>query len=190
MAGWAEGRWERNYWESKRDAEDHVRHAGFPTYSILRPAFMMDNFAIPKAQWMFPDLAEGKILTAVEPGTPMVLIAAEDIGQVVAAAIADPHRFKGQTIEIAGDLLTLPQIASILTEIKGATVSAWTLDQAILVGRGQHPGWVQSQQWMNVVNYPARPAIMETLGIAPTRFADWAARHADQIFPPCRNSVS
>jgi hypothetical protein len=80
MAGWVEGRWERNYWESKRDAEDHVRHAGFPTYSILRPAFMMDNFAIPKAQRMFPDLAEGKILTAIEPETPMVLIAAEDIG--------------------------------------------------------------------------------------------------------------
>jgi uncharacterized protein YbjT (DUF2867 family) len=189
MAGWVEGRWERNYWESKRDAEDHVRHAGFPTYSILRPAFMMDNFAVPKAQWMFPDLAEGKILTAIEPETPMVLIAAEDIGRVVAAAITDPDRFGGRTMELAGDMLTLPRIAAILTDVKGAAISAHTLDQAILVGRGQHAGWVQSQQWMNVVNYPARPAEMQALGIAPTRFADWATRHADRIFP-CRNGVS
>ncbi|WP_336971018.1 NmrA/HSCARG family protein [Sphingobium aromaticiconvertens] len=190
MAGWAEGRWERNYWESKRDAEDHVRHADFPTYSILRPAFMMDNFAIPKAQWMFPDLFEGKILTAIEPETPMVLIAAEDIGRVVAAAIVDPDRFGGRTIELAGDLLTLPRIASILTELKGMMVRARTLDPATLVERGQHAGWVQSQQWMNVVNYPARPADMEALGIAPTRFTDWVARHADQIFPPSRNDIS
>lgn len=183
MAGWAEGRWERNYWESKRDAEDYVRDGGFPTYSILRPAFMMDNFAVPKAQWMFPDLAEGRILTAIEPETPMILIAAEDIGRVVAAAIADPDRFAQQTIELAGDLLTLPRIASILTELRGATVSAHTLDPAILVERGQHAGWVQSQQWMNVVNYPARPADLEVLGIIPARFADWAARHVKQIFP-------
>src|SRR5205085_8999701 len=44
MPGWAEGRWGRNYWESKADVEDMVRAAGFPVHTILRPAFMMENF--------------------------------------------------------------------------------------------------------------------------------------------------
>ncbi|WP_172438684.1 NmrA/HSCARG family protein [Sphingobium yanoikuyae] len=183
MSGWSEGRWERNYWESKADVEDMVRTAGFPVHTVLRPAFMMDNFAMPKAGWMFPDLAGGKILTAVSPETPIVLVAAEDIGQTAAAAIRQPMRFAGAVIELAGELLTLPSIAAILTAISGATVAALTCNADSLIARGQHHGWVQTQQWMNVVNYPARPAMMMHWGLAPTRFADWAARHAYAL--PC-----
>lgn len=181
MAGWNEGRWSRNYWESKADAEDIVRRAGFPLHTILRPAFMMDNFAAPKAAWMFPDLSRGEILTAVAADTPMVLIAAADIGEAAAAAMAEPDRFAGQAIELAGDLRTLPQVAAILAEVKGAPVAARTLDAETLVARGQNPGWVETQEWMNVVNYPARPEAMRQWGLTSTSFTDWARRHAAAI---------
>lgn len=181
MAGWNEGRWERNYWESKRDAEDAVRKAGFATHVILRPAFMMDNFATPKAHWMFPDLADGALLTAVRPETKLVLIAADDVGRVAAEAIENPSRFDGEILELAGDLLTLPEIAAVLSRVKARPVTARTMEARQLIERGQHAGWVETQQWMNLVNYPARPAMMEALGMAPVRFADWAVRHADRI---------
>ncbi|SCW60495.1 Uncharacterized conserved protein YbjT, contains NAD(P)-binding and DUF2867 domains [Sphingobium faniae] len=181
MTGWAEGRWEPNYWESKADAETMVRDAGFPFHTILRPAFMMDNFAMPKAAWMFPDLAEGAIRTAVAPDTPMVLVAAEDIARTACAAFDAPDAFTGQAIELAGDLLTPPQIAAAIATVKGMAVVAETWDAETLIARGQHDGWVRTQQWMNIVNYPARPEEMRDRGIEPTRFADWARRHADII---------
>lgn len=181
MAGWAEGRWEPNYWESKEDVEAMVRDGGFPFHTILRPAFMMDNFAMPKAAWMFPDLAEGAIRTAIAADTPMVLIAAEDIARAACAAFDAPDAFTGQAIELAGDLLTPSQIAAVIATVKGVDVIAETWDAETLIARGQHDGWVRTQIWMNIVNYPARPAEMRNRGIEPTRFADWARRHADMI---------
>jgi len=181
MAGWAERRWDCNYWESKADVEDAARAAGFPACTILRPAFMMENFAQPKAVFMFPDLARRAILTAIAPETRMPLIAADDIGAAAALALAEPERFAGAAIELAGDWLTLGEVADILGRIKGVTITARTLPPADLVARGQHAGWVESQQWQNVVGYPARPAMMEALGLKPIRFADWAGAHADTI---------
>lgn len=181
MAGWAEGRWERNYWESKEDVEAMVRDAGFPACTILRPAFMMDNFAMPKAAWMFPDLAEGAIRTAVAPNTPMVLIAAEDIARMACAAFAAPVRFAGQAIELAGDILTLPDVAAAIASAKDVDVTAETWEAEALIARGQHRGWVDTQRWMNVVNYPAHPDEMRQWGVEPTRFSDWARRHAESI---------
>lgn len=181
MAGWSEGRWDRNYWESKADAEQIMRAADFPVLTILRPAFMMENFAQPKAQWMFPDLTNGAILTAIQAETSLVLVAAEDIGQAAAAAVEQPDRFAGLELELAGDLMTLPRIAATLSAIRGVPITTRTLDIDSLIARGQHRGWVQTQQWMNVVNYPARPEMMERWGLEPTSFAHWARRHADII---------
>lgn len=181
MEGWNADRWERNYWESKADVEAMVRDAGFPVHTILRPAFMMDNFAMPKAAWMFPDLDKGAIRTAVEPETPMVLVAADDIAQAALAAIEAPDRFAGQAIELAGDLQTLPQIAAILSTVAVKRVDTFTCDADSLITRGQHRGWVETQQWMNIVNYPARPQEMLAWGLTPTLFADWARRHTDVI---------
>lgn len=181
MEGWDEGRWARNYWESKRDAEAIVRDSGCPRHVILRPAFMMENFAMPKAGWMFPDLAAGELVTALDPETKMVLVAAGDIGAVARAAIERPDLFQGRALELAGDLLTLPEIAAILSRVKGRRVLARTMAAEQVVRRGQHAGWVETQQWMNSVNYPARPQEMAACGVTPTSFENWAESHADAI---------
>jgi len=181
MAGWAEGRWDRNYWESKADVEDAARGAGFPACTILRPAFMMENFARPKAAFMFPDLARREILTAIAAETRMPFVAAQDVGAAAALVLAGPARFDGAAIELAGDWLTLDAVAAILGRLKGVTIAVRALPPAELVARGQHAGWVESQQWQNAVGYPARPDMMRAIGLAPTRFADWAAAHADSV---------
>ncbi|GGC02885.1 hypothetical protein GCM10011494_21740 [Novosphingobium endophyticum] len=181
MPGWAEGRWARNYWESKADVEAMVRDAGFPVHSILRPAFMMENFALPKAAWMFPDLAQGRIMTAIAPETRIALIAAGDIGAAVVAVLAEPNAFGGQPLEMAGDWLSPPEIAVILARVTGRGVVASTLDAATLIERGQNPGWVETQIWMNSVGYPARPAMMGAVGLVPTCFAAWAQSAAATI---------
>ncbi|ATE63971.1 NmrA family NAD(P)-binding protein [Rhizorhabdus dicambivorans] len=181
MAGWAEGRWEPNYWRSKADAEALVREAGFASHTLLRPAFMMENFAEPKAGSMFPDLQQGRILTATEPDTRIALVAADDIGAAAALAIAEPARFNGAAIELAGDHLTLGEVAAAIGAARGVPIIAETRGYDELVLRGQHDGWVRTQLWLNVVGYPARPAQMEAIGLHPISFAEWLHGHCDAI---------
>lgn len=45
--GWQEQRWDMHYWESKAYTEDLVRRAGFAYWTLLKPAFFMDNFTRP-----------------------------------------------------------------------------------------------------------------------------------------------
>lgn len=178
MTGWNEGRWSRNYWESKADAEAIAGDAGFRHLTILRPAFMMENFVAQKASGMFPDLASGEIVTAVEPESRIALVAADDIAAAVSMAIRDPDRFAGEPVELAGDWLTLPEVAQVLSSAGFGEIAARTASRAELIERGQFAGWVETQEWMNVVGYPARPEAMLSCGLVPTRFADWAQRQA------------
>lgn len=60
-----------------------------------------------------PVLAGGELVVslAVRPELPMQLIAVRDIGAFAAIAFDRPDQFLGRTVEIAGDVLTPPQIA-------------------------------------------------------------------------------
>ena len=64
---WASGYWSQKYWNDKWHVEQAVRQAGFAAWTVLRPAFMMDNFARPKSAYMFPHLKHGEIATALHP---------------------------------------------------------------------------------------------------------------------------
>jgi uncharacterized protein YbjT (DUF2867 family) len=180
-AGWDAGRWDRNYWESKADVEDMVRSAGFDFYTILKPAFMMENFTRPKADFMFPDLLDDGLVTALTPDTNLNLVAADDVGRVTAAAVLDPERFSGAEIELGGDNLTMAEIATILSAATGRSITATSMSAAEVIARGQFPGWVSSQEWQVAVGYPATPADAKVFGITPLTLAEWATRNAERI---------
>jgi len=57
----------------------------------------------------------GTLATAIKPETPMPFIAVDDIGVFVALAFDNPDAYLGKTIEIAGDVLTPPQLAATLS---------------------------------------------------------------------------
>lgn len=174
MPGWAEGRWNRAYWEGKWKAEQAAWESGVPCITIFKPAFMMENFVHPKARSMFPDLAQGQILTAVTPQTRIPMIAAADIGAFAAHAFADPERYSGKSIDLAGDRPTLPEIAEILSNVTGNTVTARTLTRDQLIARGQFGGWVDMQIWFNEIGYPASPETSAEYGVPLTSFSAWA----------------
>jgi uncharacterized protein YbjT (DUF2867 family) len=56
---------------------------------------------------------------AVRPELPMQLIAVDDIGAFAAIAFDRPDRFAGRTLEIAGDVLTPPEIAETFGRVCG-----------------------------------------------------------------------
>lgn len=181
FAGWDEDRWFRGYWESKAAVNDLVRAAGFPHWTILKPAFMMDNFILPKVQGMFPQVRNGVLQTAMTADTRLDLIAAEDVGRFAAAAFADPRRFDRQAIPLASESLTMKQVADVLATVSNHTVIARSLDPAEMVRLGANPGLVSSQEWASVEGYQVDIASLTRWAIPLMSFEAWLRRHKDRL---------
>lgn len=164
--GYAEGRWATVYWESKAAIEAAVREAGFKHWTILKPGFFMENL---------PYLLMGdRIVTAYEPDVGLQMIAVQDIGEAAAAAIADPERFHGVSLELASDIKTMPQTAEILSAAWGRTITAPTLTVPEVIAMGVMEGMAQAHIWQNEVGQPARPEFARELGLPLTDLATWA----------------
>jgi uncharacterized protein YbjT (DUF2867 family) len=174
VEGWAEGRWKshEDYWENKLATCELVRGAGFESWTIILPSTFMDHAMLDPAGF-----AEGRrLITVIETDRPLSLIAPEDIGKAAAAAINAPERFNGVTLQLAGDLLTQPQIAEILSRLDGKEyVVQWgTPEQAIAAGL--HPGVAHGLTYMNVAPVLARPELARSYGLLPLSFESWARK--------------
>ena len=178
---WDSGYWSRRYWTDKWDIEEAARGAGFASWTVLRPAFMMDNFALPKARHMFPHLRQGEIATALHAGTRLQLIAANDIGACAAAAFERPGDFHGRNIDLAAQALTMGEVAAVLAAALGKPVVALELSTDEALARGLFPGWVRSQEWCNEVGYQADIAALAAEGIALRSFEQWVGEHRSDI---------
>jgi uncharacterized protein YbjT (DUF2867 family) len=172
VEGWAEGRWKEReeYWENKFATCELVRHAGFEHWTIILPATFMDHPMLDPAGF-----ADGRrLVTVFRPDLPMGLIAPEDVGKASAAAILDPAKFAGVTLQLAGDLLTLPQIVEILARLDGKdyVVQSGTVEEA--VAAGLHPAVAGGLTYMNVAPVLARPEIARSFGLSLMSFETWA----------------
>ncbi|WP_423349341.1 NmrA family NAD(P)-binding protein [Sphingobium salicis] len=153
FTGWDEGRWGKAYWENKAAVNEAVRERGFKRYVILKPAFMMENFALPRSTGMFLSLAQGRLDTAYLPDTRIHLIGAADIGAFALAAFAGPDRFHGAEIDLAAEALTMEEIADALAAGTGQPVAAQSLSAQEAVRRGMREGVAQNQLWANEEGY-------------------------------------
>ncbi|WP_086709008.1 NmrA family NAD(P)-binding protein, partial [Streptomyces antimycoticus] len=158
--GWAEGRWAalEHYYATKTGLQDRVREAGFRHWTLLKPAFFMENFLS-----LLPNGPEGGLATVLQPGTELSLIAVADIGTAAAAAFADPERFHEVELELAGECMTMTRVAEVLSDVVGTEVTApsMTAEEALAAGM---PEWGAGHVWLNEARQPARPAFARALG--------------------------
>lgn len=175
--GWAEGRWAgmEPTLGAKSAIQDQVRAAGFPHWTLLKPAFFMENF-LPSMAYLFPRGIEGGLVTLLRPETRLSLVAVDDIGRAAAAAIAAPQRFDGVELELASDYLSMTEIAEALSRALGTQLAApdMTKEQALAAGM---PAMGASHEWLNVAGQPGRPQFARDLDIPLTSFEEWAQQH-------------
>jgi len=148
---WQEGHWNKAYWTDKWQTEQAARTAGFHYWTVLKPAFFMDNFSQPKAAFLFPDLATGRIATALRNTTRIQMVCADDIGAFACSAFQHPEQYHGKSINLAVETRTMPEVARILTEVTGREISVAALTPEQASERGRPAGWVRSQEWYNEV---------------------------------------
>ncbi|MFE2374253.1 NmrA family NAD(P)-binding protein [Streptomyces sp. NPDC059398] len=171
--GWAEGRWAavEEYFDTKQAILEAVRGAGFERWTVIKPAFFMDNFPA-----LVPHGPSGGLATVLKPDTEVAVVSNEDIGAAAARALGDPDRFHQVELELAGDRLTMRQIAETLSAVWGVPVVApsMSLEEALAAGM---PSWGAGHEWTNAFGHPARPEFARRLGIPLTTFATWAREH-------------
>ncbi|WP_149260444.1 NmrA family NAD(P)-binding protein [Actinomadura sp. K4S16] len=99
--------------------EKYLRdHIAQPT--VLRPVRFMTNYL--GVGWGIDGISDGVHRHIFAPHRPMQVIALEDVAEFAALAFADPARFAGRTLELAGDEPTPVEAAAAISEATGVPV--------------------------------------------------------------------
>lgn len=154
----------------KGEIEDAVKEAGFAHWTILRPAFFMEN--LPYI------LQDGQLISAYAPTKPIPLVAVANIGAAVATIFAQPERFDTEVIEFASDFLTMPHVAAVLSAAWGADITAPPMSAQDVLATGMMAPMVKGQEWHNFRGMPARPEVAHHWGFELTSLHQWAIAHS------------
>ncbi len=100
------------HFESKAKVERVIDEVGQPA-TILRPVWFMENFEAP---WLRPSIEQGVLRTPILADRKLQMIALSDIGEFAAEAFMRPTDFIGKKIDLAGDALTLPEVAARISK--------------------------------------------------------------------------
>jgi uncharacterized protein YbjT (DUF2867 family) len=105
-----------SHFETKWLIEQHIRNLDLP-YTILRPVFFMHNW-----EGMRERIFEGVFEGPLDPSKPLQQLAVDDLGSFAAMAFANPERWIGGEVDLAGDDPTMLEAAWIFGRVTGREV--------------------------------------------------------------------
>jgi uncharacterized protein YbjT (DUF2867 family) len=162
------------HFDNKWRVEETVRSCGFPSYTILRPVFFMENWVSP---WFKPAIDEGDLAIGMKPETKLQQIAVADIGKYGKLAFEHSETLNGQALDIAGDELTAPRVAEIVSHASGKAVGYVRIP--IEQVREFSDDFALMLEWFDRVGYDADiEGNAKKYGIRPTSFEAWAKQVA------------
>ncbi|MEU7765163.1 NmrA family NAD(P)-binding protein [Nocardia sp. NPDC049190] len=103
----------------KQRIEDAVAASG-ARYTLLRPVRFMENYLLRAMP--VDGISDGVHRHLFPADKPMKVIALADIADIAAIAFADPDRFHGRVLELAGDAITPLAAAAAITRSTGHQV--------------------------------------------------------------------
>ena len=104
------------HFDSKWEVEKHVRASSVP-YTVVRPVFFMQNW-----EYMREPILGGTLPQPLDPDKPFQMVAVEDIGVFGAMAFENPGEWIGREVDLAGDEMTMPEIADTFSRVIGRQV--------------------------------------------------------------------
>ena len=160
------------HFENKSRVEETVRGLGFPSYTIIRPVFFMENWLSP---WFKPGIAQGKLMIGLAPATVLQMIAVEDIGKYGLLAFKKHAELNGRALDIAGDEKNMPETAQILSKAAGKKIvfEAVPIEEV----RKASEDYALMLEWFDRTGYNVDiQTNAKEFGIRPTKLEEWASR--------------
>ena len=162
------------HFDNKWRVEEKVRALGFPSYTVLRPVFFMENYLLPS---FLPGIQQGQLAVALSPGTVLQMIAVADIGKYGLWAFENHAALNGRAIDIAGDQATMPATAEILSraarhevrfvQVPIEEVRKFSMDTALML------------EWFDRTGYNADiSGVQKKYGLTFSNLREWASKHA------------
>ncbi len=112
----------------KRHIERATADSGM-RYTILRPVRFMENY-LSDGHFVIDGLVDGVHRHLFPADSPVQMIAVDDIAAVAAAVFADPERFEGATLELAGDAITPNAAVAAISRATGYPVRYHEMSEA------------------------------------------------------------
>lgn len=160
------------HFDNKWRIEETVRGLGFPSTVFIRPVFYMENFLGP---FFLPYIQQGTLAMGIEPGTKLQMIAVQDIGKYGALAFEKHAELNGRALDIAGDELTGPEAAKILSGPTGHALQFFSVPKEEV--RKASDDYAIMLEWFDGVGYDVDiRKNAEEFGIRPTTLTEWAAK--------------
>ncbi|MDH4159584.1 MAG: NmrA/HSCARG family protein [Actinomycetota bacterium] len=182
------GEYKVPHFDAKGSANHFFTDAGVPT-TFLQTAFYWDNLIVGSG----PQRGEDGSLVLMLPmgDAPLSGIAVEDIGKVAAGILAAGDTYIGQTVSIAGEHLTVAEMAAQLSDAIGQSVTYVAIDPEVYRGLG-FPGAEDTgnmfQFFRDFSDYFVGErdlTLVRQLNPELLSFREWLAAHADEIpIPP------
>jgi uncharacterized protein YbjT (DUF2867 family) len=159
------------HFASKREVERIVGASGVP-HTLLGTVFFMDNFAdrATGGPLLFPTLAG-----ALRADVRVHMLAADDIGAATAAVLADPAAHAGARIDLAGDLLTVPEMKAAYRRATGRRARRWRIPS--WMSRRFNPEFADQLRWHNRATFTVDPADSRAFLPDLTRFETFVRAH-------------
>ncbi len=104
------------HFDSKFRLEEHIRATGM-NFTVVRPVFFMENWLS-----MRQSIDNGVLRLPLDPSTRLQMVAVDDIGGVVATAFERPGKWHGRVFELAGDELSMTELAQEFSVVTGREV--------------------------------------------------------------------
>ena len=138
-----------SHFDSKWEVEEYKRQINLP-YTILRPVFFMQNWEMMREQI----LENGTLAQPLDPDKLFQQINAEDIGAFAALAFENPDEWLGREVDLAGDELTMPEIAETMSQVTSRKINYYQVpwDQ---FREQMGKEYAVMYEWFNEVGYEA-----------------------------------
>lgn len=159
------------HFDVKFEIEEYLKELNLPT-TVLRPVFFMENFNTFSA----PVEADGKftLTIAMKPETKLQMITVDDIGAITALVLSEPDKYIGKEIELAGDELTMPEVAAAFSKVKGKEYVFNELPMDAM--RSYNEEFANMFQWFIDKGYEANIPELKKMYPALTDFETWLTK--------------
>lgn len=160
------------HFDVKYEIEKYLKSLNLPI-TIIRPVFFMENFN----SWFKPIEADGKLtLTiAMKADTKLQMIATDDIGGIAAIVFDNPEIYAGKEIEIAGDDLSIPEVAAIYCKVTGRKAVFSELPMDVLKSNSEE--MAAMFQWFIDKGYEADLNEVKKIYPSLTSFEEWMKKN-------------
>ena len=161
-----------SHFESKWTIEERIRALGLP-YTIFRPVFFMDNWETP---FLRAVILDGTLAQPLDPSRTFQQVAVADVGAFVAMAFADRDTWLGRELDLAGDELTMQQIADTFSRVIGRPVRYVQLSwEQYESAAGEE--YTRMYRWFDRVGYDANVPELRRIYPQLTTFEKYLRSH-------------